>query len=133
LPPLPGHGDLTVVGPLTRTAADLARALDVVADPDEEREGIGYRLALPPARHDNLKDFRVMVIDTHPLMPTGSAVRSAIGRLSQRLADAGVKVAHSSALLPNLADSARLYMCCLAPESPPCAQFPQFAMLRTRS
>jgi len=51
-----------------------------------------------------------MVIDSHPLMPTGSAVRSAIGRLSQRLADAGVKVAHSSALLPNLADSARLYM-----------------------
>jgi len=110
VPPLPGHGDLAVVGPMTRTAADLARALDVVADPDEEREGLGYRLALPPARHDKLKDFRVMVIDSHPLMPTGSAVRSAIGRLSQRLADAGVKVAHSSALLPNLADSARLYM-----------------------
>src|SRR6185369_453033 len=40
LPPLPGHGDLAVVGPMTRTAADLARALDVVADPDEEREGL---------------------------------------------------------------------------------------------
>jgi amidase len=49
--PLPGHGDLGVVGPLTRTAADLALALDVVAGPDEESEGIGYRLVLPPARH----------------------------------------------------------------------------------
>jgi len=82
----------------------------LVADPDEQREGLGYRLALPPARHNNLKEFRVMVVDKHPLIPTGSAVRSAIGRLSQRLADAGVNVAHSSALLPNLADSARLYM-----------------------
>src|SRR5215831_13516357 len=40
-PPMPGHGDLAVVGPLTRTAADLMLALDVVAAPDEEREGIG--------------------------------------------------------------------------------------------
>lgn len=97
VPPLPDHGDLAVVGPMTITAADLAGGLDVVADPDGEREGLGYRLWLPPARHDNLKDFRVMVIDTHPLMPTGSAVRSAIGRLSQRLADAGAKVAHATA------------------------------------
>jgi amidase len=108
-PPMPGHGDLAVVGPLGRTAADLALALDVIAAPDEEREGIGYRLALPPARHDNLKSFRVFVVDTHPLIPTDSAVRNAISRLSERIAKAGVKVGHASALLPNLADSARMY------------------------
>jgi amidase len=113
-PPLPGGGDLAVVGPLARTAADLALALEVVAGPDEERAGIGYRLALPPARHDKLTSFRVLVLDTHPLMPTDSAVRTAIGRLLERLAKAGVKIAHSSALLPNLADSARLYMRLLA-------------------
>jgi YjgF/chorismate_mutase-like, putative endoribonuclease/Amidase len=88
-PPLSGHGDLAVVGPMTRTAADLALALDVVAGPDEEHAGIGYRLALPPARHNNLKSFRVLVIYSHPLMPTGTAVRTAIGRLSERLAKAG--------------------------------------------
>jgi amidase len=108
-PPMPGHGDLAVVGPLARTAADLALALDVVSAPDEEREGIGYRLALPPARHDNLKNFRVFVVDTHPLMPTDSAVRSAIVRLSERISKVGVKVGHASALLPNLADSARMF------------------------
>jgi amidase len=113
-PPLSGHGDLAVVGPMTRTAADLALALDVVAGPDEEHAGIGYRLALPPARHNNLKSFRVLVIDSHPLMPTGTAVRTAIGRLSERLAKAGVKVARASKLLPDLADSARLYMRLLA-------------------
>jgi amidase len=113
-PPLPGHGDLAVVGPIARTAADLALALDVVAGPDEEHAGIGYRLALPKARHDNLNSFRVLVIDTHPLMPTDSAVRTAIGRLSERLVKTGVKVAYASELLPNLADSARLYMRLLA-------------------
>jgi amidase len=108
-PPLPGHGDLAVVGPLARSAADLELALDVIAAPDEEREGIAYRLALPPARHDNLKSFRVFVVDTHPLIPTDSAVRGAIGRLSERLDKMGVRVGHTSALLPNLAESARLY------------------------
>ena len=71
-------------------------------------------MALPPARHDNLNDFRILVIDTHPLMPAGSAVRTAIGRLADRLVKAGAKVAHRSALLPNLAESARLYMRLLA-------------------
>src|SRR5450755_1644645 len=69
-PSLPGHGDLGVAGPLARTAVDLGRALDVIAGPDEDRTGVGYRLALPPPRHDNLHSFRVLVIDTHPLMPT---------------------------------------------------------------
>jgi amidase len=93
-----------------RHAFDLALALDVIAGPDEMAEGIGYRLALPPARHDTLRDFRVFVIDTHPLMPTGNAVRSAITGLSERLSKLGVKVAHESALLPSIVDSARLYM-----------------------
>jgi amidase len=109
-PPLPHGSDIAVLGPMARTASDLALSLDVIAGPDEERHGIAYRLALPPARHDNLKSFRVLVIDTHPLMPADAAVRSAIGRLSERLIKAGAKIAHASALLPNLADSARLYM-----------------------
>jgi hypothetical protein len=31
-------------------------------------------LALPAPRHDDLKNFRVTVIDTHRLMPTSDAV-----------------------------------------------------------
>src|SRR5215831_1308699 len=82
--PLPGHGDLAVVGPLGRSAADLATAMEVISAPDEESEGIAYRLALPPARHDALKSYRVIATDTYPLMPTDSAVRTAIGRLAER-------------------------------------------------
>ena len=109
-PPVPGQGDLAVVGPMTRYASDLALALSVIAGPDETRDGIGYCLALPAPRHEQLKDFRILVIDTHPLMPTGDAVRSAIGRLAERLERSGARVARSSAALPDLAESARLYM-----------------------
>ncbi|SFM53683.1 amidase [Bradyrhizobium sp. Rc3b] len=109
-PPVPGQGDLAVVGPMARTASDLALALDVIAGPDETRDGIGYRLALPAPRHDHLGDFRILVVDTHPLMPTGEAVRSAIGRLAERLGSSGAQVGRSSTLLPDLAESARLYM-----------------------
>jgi len=108
--PVPGQGDLAVVGPMARTASDLALSLDVIAGPDETRDGVGYRLALPAPRHDQLRKFRILVIDTHPLMPTGDAVRSAIGRLAERLERSGARVARSSTSLPDLADSARLYM-----------------------
>jgi amidase len=109
-PPAPACGDLAVAGPMARTAGDLALALAVIAGPDEEYGGIGYRLTLRPARHDKFRDFRVVVVDTHPLVPTDNAVRTAIDRLSERLARTGVKVAHTSARLPDLANSARLYM-----------------------
>jgi amidase len=101
---------LSVVGPMARSAADLALALDVIAGPDETRTGIAYRLALPAARREELKDFRVLLIDDHPLLPTASVVRVALENLSQRLVKAGAKVGRASPLLPNLADSARLYM-----------------------
>ena len=37
-------------------------------------EGVGYKLALPPPRHEKLIDFRVLVIDTHPLCPTADSI-----------------------------------------------------------
>jgi amidase len=66
----PTRGDLAVIGPMARNAADLALELDVLAGPDEEAEGVGYRLALPAPRHNRLADFRILVIDAHPLRPT---------------------------------------------------------------
>lgn len=60
-PPNPVRGDMEVNGPMARSAADLALASDVIAGPDEMWEGIAYKLALPPPRHDKLADFRVLV------------------------------------------------------------------------
>jgi amidase len=109
-PPLPLDRDMAVVGPMSRSAGDLSDLLGVIAGPDEIEAGRGYRLALPAARHEEIADFRVLVLDTHDLMPTAASVRGAIDGLAGRLAKSGAKVARESGLLPDLAASTRLYM-----------------------
>jgi amidase len=110
VPALPHERDLAVIGPMARGAGDLALLLDVLAGPDEQSLAVAYRLALPPARHQELKRFRVLVLEQHPLLPTAASVSTAIDALADRLAKAGASVARDSPLLPDLADSARLYM-----------------------
>jgi amidase len=106
---LSADSDLPVLGPLARTSADLALALDVLAGPDD-REAIAFRLALPSPRHNALKDFRVLMIDTNPFLPTSVPIRAALDRLADRLVKAGVKVARETPLLPDPAESRRTYM-----------------------
>ena len=109
-PPLPIERDLGVIGPMARSAADLALVLEVLAAPDPRMLGIAYRLALPEARHTELAGFRVLVLDSHPLYPTASAIRTAIDRLAGGLARAGAHVARQTELLPDLADATRLFV-----------------------
>ncbi|MBV9755875.1 MAG: amidase, partial [Alphaproteobacteria bacterium] len=106
--------DLAVIGPLARSAADLELALGIVAGPDEE-EAVGYRLDLPPPRHTALRDFRVLVVDTHPLIPTAQSVQAAVGRLAGRLEREGVRVARASPLLPDLAAANQTFLQLLMP------------------
>ena len=108
-PANPVRGDLAVIGPMARSAADLALELAVVAGPDELMEGIGYKLALPPPRHDKLADFRVLVIDEHPLCPTASSIRAALDGLAERLGKAGCTILRASPNLPDLALTSRVY------------------------
>jgi amidase len=109
LPPLPFESDLAVAGPLARSAGDLALALDLIAGPDELTHGMAYRLALPPPRHETLRAFRVLVVDSHPLIPTSVGVRGPLNRLAEGLDRFGAKVARASPLLPDLAHTARIY------------------------
>jgi amidase len=109
-PPLPLDRDMAVIGPLARCAADLSLLLDVVAGPDPIEAGKAYRLALPPPRHGELKDFRVLVVDSDPVMPTNAVVRAAIDKLAGDLAKTGVKIERQSPLLPDFAASSRLFM-----------------------
>jgi amidase len=107
--PLPHEPDLAVVGPMARSAADLGLALDLLAGPDEPN-AVAYRLALPPPRHADLKSFRVLVLDTHPLLPTANSIRAALAGLSDQLARSGATIAHASPLLPDLARMARTFV-----------------------
>jgi amidase len=110
LPPLPFDRDLAVIGPMARSAADLTLLLETIAGPDPLEAGKAYTLALPPPRHGELKDFRVLLIDSDPVMPTNGIVRAAIERLAGNLNKAGVAVSRASPLLPDFAASSRLYM-----------------------
>jgi len=115
-PALPSAGDgLSVVGPMARSAQDLALALDVIAGPDEQRDGVGWRLVLPQPRHRALRDFRVLLIDTHPLGSTAEVIRTALAQLADRLGKEGVAVERQSPLLPDLGESTRNYMRLLGP------------------
>jgi amidase len=109
-PPLPDTHDLAVVGPMARSAADLTLLFDVMAGPDEIEAGIAYRLDLPPARHEDLDGYRVLILDTHPLVPTDKEIAAAIEALAVGLAAKGVRIERQSGLLPDLAEGARLYM-----------------------
>ena len=110
VPALPIDLDLAVVGPMARTARDLALLLDVMAGPDPLTHGVAYSVALPPARHERLSDFRVLVVEDHPLIPTGSAVRAGVNRVADALAEEGARVVRRSPLLPDPAEAATLYM-----------------------
>ena len=108
-PALPVDLDLAVVGPMARTARDLTLLLAVMAGPDPLTLGMAHDLALPTARHQRLSDFRVLVLDEHPLIPTGSAVRAGVNRVADALVDGGAHVARHSPLLPDLTEAATLY------------------------
>ncbi|WP_026421149.1 amidase [Actinokineospora inagensis] len=108
-PALPTDLDLAVAGPMARTARDLALLLDVMAGPDPLTLGKAHHVTLPPARHERLRDFRVLVVDDHPFIPTGSAVRAGVNRVADALTDSGARVERHSPLLPDLAEAATLY------------------------
>ncbi len=116
LPGMTRTADLAVCGPMARTAADLDLALGILAGPEHEIAD-GYRLALGQPRHDNLADYRVLVLDEHPLVPTRREIVDSVSRFAAKLEGAGVKVARSSNLVPDLAHAGRVYVQLLGAET----------------
>jgi amidase len=100
--------DQATLGPIARTAADLKLAMDVIAGPDIP-DRIAWRLSLPPARHSELKDFRILVLDEHPLVATSQEIRGAIGKVAARLRSEGCRVGQGFNEVPNLTDLARTF------------------------
>ncbi|MEV4603081.1 amidase [Amycolatopsis sp. NPDC049253] len=109
-PALPIEVDLAVIGPMARSAADLSVLLDLLAEPDPLTLGVAYEVRLPPARHERLAEFRVLVLEDHPDIPTSASVRAGLARVAGALTAAGARVDHGSGLVPDLAESARLYL-----------------------
>ncbi|MCX5494202.1 amidase [Kaistia dalseonensis] len=101
--------DFSCPGPIARSVADLERGLAVMAGPDED-EAVGYSLTLPPARHRALRDYRVLVLTQHPLIPTDPEISGAVERLAGALGQAGARVTAAEPIIPDLAMLTRNYI-----------------------
>src|SRR6185312_4145358 len=77
--------DISVIGPLARSAADLEVALAAMAGPDEV-DGAGWRLELPKPRQERLADFRVAVLLSVPHAEVDRAVQAGVQSVAETLA-----------------------------------------------
>lgn len=80
LPGMVQPSDISVAGPLARSARDLATMMKVLAGPTGT-EARGYRLSLPPASQTKLKDFRVAAMVTDSQSEVDLPVQDLLGRL----------------------------------------------------
>ena len=100
--------DLGVMGPLARSADDLALMLDVLAGP-EAAQATAWRLALPAPRRGALRDYRVAVWLDDPFAPVDAAVQARGAALVEALRKAGVTVDEGARPVPDLGAVHRCY------------------------
>ena len=101
LPPrghaLPGTfapADISVIGPMARSAEDLSLALDLLAIPDEiAARGLRYDL---PRLDKPLSQLRVAVWADDPFAPVSTDVKQRVERVAATLADCGARVDHAA-------------------------------------
>jgi amidase len=110
----PYFSELTGLGPMARTARDLSTALDVLIGPEPPRSR-AWGVSMPKARHEKLRDFRVFVLDRHPLVPTSRAVTDAVELVASELRRAGSTIGVRDARLPDIAKNTELFARLFAP------------------
>ena len=91
LPSYPKPLDILVVGPLARSAEDLAIALDVMAGADG-MDAKAWKLELPAPRHSKLSDYRVAVVLESPVCAVDADVTDRIQAVADACAKAGATV-----------------------------------------
>ena len=96
---LRGKGDIGVVGPMARSAADLALGLQLTAGP-RMLDAPGWRLDLPKPGARKLSDFRVAFWHTSRAAPVTGEIANRSRRLMEKLGRLGAKV--SDAARPDL-------------------------------
>ena len=89
---LPGYPmDLSVVGPLARSARDLALALEVLGGAHGE-DGTAWTWRMPAPRHTRLEDFRVGCVFDDPNAPVTSDVAAVYEHALSQVERSGAKV-----------------------------------------
>jgi amidase len=95
LPGIVSTGDITVAGPLARSARDLSLMMGCLAGTDGI-DARGLSLSLPQPRHKSLKDFRVAVMFSDPVSEVDQPVQDLIARLAQFLSKRVKKLSHEA-------------------------------------
>ena len=109
---LPGRvaqGDISVIGPMARSAEDLAVALSVMAGPDEI-DGAGLRLALPAPRRTALREFKVAVMLDDPAAEVDREVQARLQALAEFLGKRKAKVSLTARPAIDTAEAHRTYI-----------------------
>ena len=100
--------DISVIGPLARSAADLALALDVMAGPDPAETGLQFNL--PPPRLTSLAGLRVAVWAEQPGQVTDPAITAALLALADALERDGAVVDRAARPAFDPGDAYTLYL-----------------------
>ena len=101
-------GDVNVCGPMGRTVEDLILAFDVLAGPDVP-DSTGWRLDLPPARTDQVRELRVGAWLEEPALPVAPDVAEVMSVAVDALAAAGVSVDRAARPAVDVAETTHLY------------------------
>ena len=91
LPGVVAATDISVIGPLARSAEDLALGLDVMAGPDAI-DGAAWQLRLPRPGSKRLRDYRVAAIYTDPEAEVDDGVQKRLQAVVDFLVKNKVKV-----------------------------------------
>jgi amidase len=84
-------GDMTVIGPLARSAEDLKLGLEVLAGPDQS-DATAWRLALPPPRAESLGSYKLAAWLGDEGFPVDREVLAVLEAATTRLERAGAAV-----------------------------------------
>jgi amidase len=101
--PMSGHelmegvpdADLSVCGPLARSAADLALALGIMAGP-MERDAVGWKLDLPGPDIASLKSLRVAIWANDDQAPVSRETEARVVMVGETLAKLGATVSDTA-------------------------------------
>ncbi len=95
VPPGPQGPDLAVVGPMARSAEDLALSMDLLAGPNL-LNAPGWQLNLPPARMSSLRGLRVAIWADDPLAPVSTEIVERLQNIGSTLSKLGAKVSDTA-------------------------------------
>lgn len=109
LPGIAHPSDISVIGPLARSALDLELAFRIMIGPDAI-DGAGWKVALPKPQKNTLRGWRVAVLVSHPTAETDASVQESIRKLAKVLSAKGAKVSERALPAFDLGEAHRVFI-----------------------